>query len=123
MDISANLRYAGRMLRLNPGFAAVAIITLALGIGATTAMFSVVDGVLLKSLRYPDAERIVAINTRWADSGSAVLPYRRFSWMLQPSVFHLLVIPTPSLRGGGICFPLPGEILCPRTAGANILQA
>ena len=69
MEMSANIRYASRMLRMNPGFAAVAIVTLALGIGATTAMFSVVDGVLLKSLRYPDAERIVAISTHWTDSG------------------------------------------------------
>jgi predicted permease len=69
MSLPSDLRYAVRSLRLNPGFAAVAIVTLALGIGATTAMFTVVDGVLLKSLRYPDAERIVAISTRWMDSG------------------------------------------------------
>lgn len=63
----SNSRYALRMLRLNPGFAAVAIITLALGIGATTAMFTVVDGVVLKALRYPDADRIVAVNTRFTN--------------------------------------------------------
>jgi putative ABC transport system permease protein len=69
MPFTSNLRYAGRMLRLNPGFAAVAILTLALGIGASTAMFTVVDGVVLKSLRYPDADRIVAVSTHWTDSG------------------------------------------------------
>jgi putative ABC transport system permease protein len=69
MSLSAHLRHAARMLRLNPGFAAVAILTLALGIGATTAMFTVVDGVVVKSLRYPDAERIVAVSTSWTDSG------------------------------------------------------
>ena len=64
-----DLQYSLRTLRLNPGFAAVAVTTLALGIGASTSMFSVLDGVLLKSLRYPDAERIVAISTEWTDSG------------------------------------------------------
>ena len=69
MNFTADLRYAFRMLRVNPGFAAVAIITLALGIGATTAMFTVVNGVVLKSLRYPDAARIVAVNTKFTDKG------------------------------------------------------
>ena len=71
MNFVHQLRYAGRMLRLNPGFATVAIVTLALGIGATTAMFSVLDGVVLKSLRYPDVERLVAVNTKFTDTGRA----------------------------------------------------
>jgi putative ABC transport system permease protein len=56
-----DLRYALRTLRSNPGFAAVAIVTLALGIGATTATFSVVRGVLLQPLPFKDADRIVRI--------------------------------------------------------------
>jgi predicted permease len=56
-----DLRYALRTLRSNPGFAAVAILTLALGIGATTATFSVVRGVLLQPLPFKDADRIVRI--------------------------------------------------------------
>ena len=72
MTFAADLRYALRMLRLNPGFTAVAVITLALGIGATTAMFTVVNGVVLKSLRYPDADRIVAVNTKFTDEGRAI---------------------------------------------------
>lgn len=72
MSIAADFRYALRMLRLNPGFAAVAIITLALGIGATTAMFTVLDGVVLKSLRYPDAQRIVALNSKFTDKGRSI---------------------------------------------------
>src|SRR5205807_9081387 len=68
-----HLRYALRTLCHSPGFAVVAICTLAIGIGANTAMFSVIDGVLLKPLRYPDADRIVWVNTVWTNS-SKVTP-------------------------------------------------
>ena len=57
----SDLRYATRRLRANPGFTAVSVLTLALGIGASTAIFSVIDGVLLKPLPYPQSERIVAL--------------------------------------------------------------
>src|SRR5215467_13043504 len=56
------MRYAFRALRHNPGFAAVAIITLALGIGVNAAMFSAVSGVLLRPLPYADADRLLAVN-------------------------------------------------------------
>jgi predicted permease len=56
-----DLRYGFRLIRRRPGFAATAVFSLALGIGACTAIFSVVDGVLLKSLPYPEAGRIVQL--------------------------------------------------------------
>jgi putative ABC transport system permease protein len=59
-----DLRYVLRQLRNTPGFALTAILTLALGIGATTAIFSVVDGVLLRPLPFPHADRLVALGDR-----------------------------------------------------------
>ena len=56
-----DLRYALRQLRKNPGFTAVAVLTLGLGTGVTTAIFSVVYGVLLRPLPYPDPNRIMAV--------------------------------------------------------------
>src|SRR5262245_12385048 len=55
------MRYAFRLLRREPGFAAVAILTMALGIGSAVVLFSVADGVLLKPLPWPDADRLVRV--------------------------------------------------------------
>ena len=66
-----DLRYAVRSLRRQPSFALTAILTLALGIGATTAIFSVVNAVILRPLPFPEAHRIVAIQNFWTERGAA----------------------------------------------------
>jgi putative ABC transport system permease protein len=62
-----DIHYALRGLRRSPAFTLIAVMTLVLGIGAVTALFSVLDGVLLKPLDYPDVDRIVAVVNRYAD--------------------------------------------------------
>src|SRR5262245_26310764 len=72
MILLHDLRYALRTLARSPGFTAVIVLTLALGIGANIAIFSVVDAVLLKPLPYPDADRLVSLDTKVPGAGKDI---------------------------------------------------
>ena len=95
-----DLRYAARSLRKNPAFSLTAIATLMLGIGASAAMFTVVRGVLLKSLPYPEAERLVAVGEVSPSGPLTALPYQNyFDWRAEQTVFTELSARMPA---GGI---------------------
>lgn len=82
-SILQDLRYAVRTLAKNPGFTAVAVVTLALGVGTNAAIFSLIDGVMLKPLAFREPDRLVALYHRELDGSSlrdAVTPGNFYDW-------------------------------------------
>src|SRR5690349_7546153 len=103
-------RYALRALRRNPAFTAIAVLTLALGIGANTALFSVVNGVLLRPLPYADPSRLMSIRNTWADNSNpltattSISPAEYFDYLDRLTAFESFGVyasNTLSLTGDG----------------------
>jgi putative ABC transport system permease protein len=94
--LARDVRYGLRMLRKAPGFSIVTILTLALGIGANTAVFSVVNGVLLAPLPYRDASRLVTLWESLPSSPQIMLSYPDFlDWKQRTRVFDDLALYSP----------------------------
>jgi putative ABC transport system permease protein len=115
--LGQDIRYALRMLQRNSAFALVAILTLALGIGANTAIFTVVDGVLLKPLPYPHPDRLVTLWERSRTDGlqSTVAPANFYDWREQSRSFGKMaaIDPYPD-------FILNGSADAQRLSGADV---
>jgi putative ABC transport system permease protein len=98
-----DVRYALTSLRRSPGFVALAVVTLALGIGSSTAVFSVVDSIVLRGLPYRDADRLAAIYEVSEDGNVRTPSYPTFSdWKAQAASFANAVEGMAFIRGDGI---------------------
>jgi predicted permease len=125
-----DLRYGWRVLARNPGFTAVAVITLALGIGANTAIFNVVNTTFLRALPYPDPGRLLWITERNSVSGhDGSVSYPNFlDWRAQQDAFAELAIyqiDRETLRTAGLVERIPMLAVSPgffTTLGVRVVQ-
>jgi predicted permease len=112
-----DVRYGARMLRKSPSFAVIAILTIAIGIGANTALFSVVNGVILNPLAYTEPERLVALYARTNQFDKFSISYPNFlDWSRNNQSFSSLA----AFRGDDVTLTGMGE---PERLKANMVSA
>src|SRR5204863_3212694 len=108
--------FAVRLLAKRPGFAAVAIATIALGVGAATSIFTVVEAVLLRPLPFPEPSRLVHLHIRGADGDIYPLPDTDFlAWREQSDAFSSVAI-----YDGGQALALTGQGEAARIIAVNV---
>jgi putative ABC transport system permease protein len=102
-DVLRELRHAVRLLRIHPGFAAVSVVTVGLAVGANTAMFSLVNGLFLRPLPYPEPSRIVRVLERHPNGGlNGISTLNYLDWANQNAVFEFIAAEAgwnPTLTG------------------------
>jgi predicted permease len=106
-EMFQDLRYGVRMLWKNPGFTAVVVLTLALGIGANAALFSVVNGVLLNPLPFPQPEQLITLHQSKPNFATGAIPYPNFrDWQKENRTFSAMAIS----RGASFSLIGAGEV-------------
>ena len=114
-QILKNIRFALRILARNPSFSVIAILALALGIGANTAIFTVVDGIVLKPLPYPESSRLVFMWERQPQMDFISVSYPNFiDWRQQQRSFEKIAAVQPE------SFILTGIEQPERLRGSNV---
>ena len=119
-DLAQDLRFGLRMLRKNLGFTVVALLTIGLGIGATTAMFTVVNGVLLRPLSYPESDRLLTLHEQSGRQGEWQLSYPNFIDCQRDS--QSLTLAAWRFGRGVLSEPGAAEYVVSRQVSANLFS-
>lgn len=123
-DLMQDFRYTVRTLRNRPGFAVVALLTLALGSGATTVMFTVINGVLLKPLPYADPDRLVSLQekTDWSTQFGNLWAFTYLNYLDCKRESSSLDMAAWAFGGGTVNEPGPAEFVSGRKISSEVFS-